>query len=131
MKKWQKWYLIKCFPSCPSPISTPSSNTFISKKYWWTLIILKNQLNDQLNIVILKPFAYHKIFCKMIFFFTNLSQGNFLHCARFFLLTKNLNTARTPTEMSNWNKTNLVAFFFFLVKIFVSFVIKVIKHQSR
>ena len=28
-----------------------------------------------------------------------ISQGNFLYCPRFFILTRNLNAARTPTEM--------------------------------
>ena len=38
--------------------------------------------------------------CKIFFFFfTNLSQGNFLYWLRTFIRTKNLNTARTPTEM--------------------------------
>ena len=33
------------------------------------------------------------------FFFQNLSQDNFLNYQRFFTQTKNLNTARTSTEM--------------------------------
>ena len=53
----------------------------------------------QLNIVILKNFTCREMFCKMFFFFSNLSQGNFLYCPTFFILTKNLNAVRTPTEM--------------------------------
>ena len=34
----------------------------------------------------------------MLSFFTNLSQGNFLYCP-VFMLTENINTAHTPTEM--------------------------------
>ena len=35
----------------------------------------------------------------MFFFFTNLSQINFLNCVKFFIVTKSLNTARAYTEM--------------------------------
>ena len=51
------------------------------------------------------------MFGKMLFLcFTNLSQGNFFDCLRFFILTKNLNTVHTPspTEM----KQNLLHLFF-------------------
>ena len=75
----------KMFFPCSSPLSTSSYNAF-SYDNSKTVIILKNQLNHQMNIVILK----------------NLSQDNYLYCPRF--LTKNLNTAQTPTEM----KQNLV-----------------------
>ena len=59
------------------------------------------KLNYQLNNVILKNFAYCEMLCKIFFFFvTNLSQGNFLYCQRFFIPTKILiNTGRTLTEM--------------------------------
>ena len=40
-----------------------------------------------------------KCFAKCPFLFSNLSQGNFLYCPTFFILTKILNTAHTPTEM--------------------------------
>ena len=33
------------------------------------------------------------------FFFKNLSQGNFLHCTKLFILTKHVHTTHTPTEM--------------------------------
>ena len=33
------------------------------------------------------------------FFFKNLSQGNFLHCPKLFILTKHVHTAHTLTEM--------------------------------
>ena len=62
-----------------------------------------------------------KCFCEA-FFFPSLSSDNFSYCPRFLILTKNLNTTRTPSEM----KQNLLHFF--LVKIFVIFAIK---HQSR
>ena len=35
----------------------------------------------------------------LLFSSQNLSEDNFLYHPRFFTLTKNLNTARTPTEM--------------------------------
>ena len=43
--------------------------------------------------------ALQNVLENAFFFFKNLSQGNFLHCPRFFILTKILNTAHTPTEM--------------------------------
>ena len=55
------------------------------------------------------------------FFFTNLSQGNILYHLKFFILTKNLNTAPTYTEM----KQNLSQFF--LLRFMFC---QVIKHQS-
>ena len=55
------------------------------------------------------------------FFFTNLLQINFLHCWRFCIITKNLNTACTPTEM----KQNLLHW------IFSRQFSRVIKHQCR
>ena len=57
---------------------------------------LKNQINNRLKTVILKKFC---ILQNLLFFITNLSQGNFLHCLWFFMLTENLNTVCTPTEM--------------------------------
>ena len=60
----------------------PSTKLCNSKKTWYTM----------------------KCFAKCVFFFTNLSQGNFLYCRRFFIPTKNLNTEHTPTEM----KANLL-----------------------
>ena len=53
------------------------------------LIILKNQINNQLSIAILKKFL---ILQNVLFFITNLSQGIVLHYPNF-------NTACTPTEM--------------------------------
>ena len=57
----------------------------------------------------------------VFFYFTNLLQINFLHCWRFCKITKNLNTACTPTEM----KQNLLHW------IFSRQFSRVIKHQSR
>ena len=57
------------------------------------------------------------MFAKCSFFFTHLSQRNFLYCPRFFILNKILNTDCTPTEM----KQNLLHEFSF-IKIFVNFV---------
>ena len=105
------------FFSCLSPIPTSSNNIFNVKEHWETLIILKNELNHQLNFVILKKIAYYEIFCKMFFFFTNLSQGNFLYCQRFFILIKN---SVMPVLLLKWNKTCFIEFS--LVKIFISFV---------
>ena len=51
------------------------------------LSILKNQING-LNIVILKKIHTLQ---NVLFFIKNLFQGNFLHCLRFFMLSKNLN----------------------------------------
>ena len=45
----------------------------------------------------------------MFFFFTNLSQGNFLYNPKFFVQTKNRNIARNRTEI----KQNLLHHFFF------------------
>ena len=56
------------------------------------------------------------MFYEKLFFLQKLFQDNFLYCLRFFILTKNLNTAHTPTEMK---KTCCIEFF--PVKIFVSF----------
>ena len=58
-----------------------------------------------------------KYFNKVLFFFTNLSQGNFLYCPNIFILTKNLNL---PVLVLNWNKTYYIEFFF--VKFFFSFL---------
>ena len=60
------------------------------------MIILKKHVSKRLNIVTLKKF---RVLQNVLFFITNLSQGNFLHCPRFFMLSKNLNTACTPIEM--------------------------------
>ena len=49
-------------------------------------------------MIVLKNFTKCELFCKMFFsIFMNLPQGNFLYCPWFFILTKNLNTARSPT----------------------------------
>ena len=82
---------------------------------------IDNHLIHQLNIVILKNFTYHEIFCEMFF----LSQGNFLYCPNFFRLTKNLNTALTPTEI----KQNLACCIDFFCLDFFSFC-QVNKHLS-
>ena len=89
------------FFSCPSPLSTSSNNIPVKvKQNLQTLTILKYQSNHQLNIIILKYFTYSEILREILFFFfTNLSQGNFLCYQRIVIITKNLNTARTPTEM--------------------------------
>ena len=52
-------------------------------------------------------FAYYEMFCEMLFFIKNLSQGNFLYCPVFlnflycpvFPPNKNLNTAHIPPEI--------------------------------
>ena len=84
-------------------------HSFKTKKHWYILIILKNELHH-LNFVVLKIFAYNKVFCEMFFFFffKNFSQGNFLYC-QIFVISKNLNTACTLTEI----KQKLLLFFFF------------------
>ena len=54
------------------------------------------------------------MFCKMLVFSSQIYlKAIFLYCPRFFLLTKNLNTAPSPTEMGQ-----NVALNFLLVKIF-------------
>ena len=58
------------------------------------------------------------MFCEIYFLFiTNLSQGNFLKCPRFFILTKNLNTAHTPTTEMKQNLLHCT----YSIKIFISF----------
>ena len=39
------------------------------------MVILKNQLNNQLNIAILKKFAYYEMFCEMLFFSSQIIEG--------------------------------------------------------
>ena len=60
---------------------------------------LKNQLNHLVNILIRKFRILRNILLNFLFTFTNLSQRNFLRCQKFFILTKNLNTASTHTKM--------------------------------
>ena len=53
----------------PQNFSSTSKSTIIEKvKKLSALKILKNQLNLQLHIAILKHFAHYKIFGKIIFF---------------------------------------------------------------
>ena len=59
------------------------------------LIILKNQLNHQLNITTLKHFVYYKIFYKMLFFSTQIYLKVIFYTAKF----KNLNIAHAPNEI--------------------------------
>ena len=69
--------------------------------HFWVQYLL--HLNHQPNITIVQNCAYYEIFCKIFFFFNNLSQGTF------YLL--------------KWNATFDIDFFFFKMKrIFVSFV---------
>ena len=82
------------------------------------MIILKIQLNHQLDIVILKEFGMlQNVLWIVFFFFTISSQGNFLYCPRFFTLTKILILS---AFLLKWNKTCYIEFF--LIKIFISFV---------
>ena len=74
------------------------------------LIILKNQLNHQLNTFNSKKFGtVQNILQNVLFSFTNLAQSNFLNCPKFFMITKGLTTALAPTEM----KQNLLHWIFF------------------
>ena len=57
------------------------------------MIILKNELNNYLNIATLK-----KLVCYEMFFLYCSIKSNFLYCPRFFILIQNLNVVRTPTE---------------------------------
>ena len=50
-----------------SPLSTSTNNIKKTKKHWWTMIVLKNQVNCRLNIEILEHFANYEMFCKMFF----------------------------------------------------------------
>ena len=82
------------------------------------MIILKNQLHDHLNNCNWKMFfILRNVFSNVFFFFTNLSQGNFLYCLRFLI---HLKTLILHVLLLNWNKTCYIDFFF--VKIFVSFI---------
>ena len=81
----------------------------------------KKQQNHQLNIVILKNFAYYKMFCKLFFFFfRNSSQGNFLYCPRFFILKLLI----LLVLLLKWNKTCHIDFF--IIKIFVVLSLNII-----
>ena len=76
--------------------SSKSSELCSSKRFWILWNILQN----------------------VLFFFTNLSLGNFFYCPKSFIVTKNLNTVHTPTD---WIETKTVAcnfFFFFFLKFF-------------
>ena len=44
-------------------------------------------------------FYVQYILRNVLFSFTNLFQGNVLYCPIFFMPTKDLHTARTPTEL--------------------------------
>ena len=69
----------------------------------------------------LKFWILQNILRNVIFSFTNLSQGNFLYCPKFFIPTKVLHTACTPTEL----KQNLLHWHFFRQ------FCQVIEHQAR
>ena len=47
-------------------------------KHCQTLIIFKNKLNHQLNIVILKYVAHYEMFCEVFFFLHNFISSQFL-----------------------------------------------------
>ena len=83
-----------CFFPGPSQLSSSTNNIFKVKE---ALININNSSTKHCNS---KNFAYYEIFCKTLFFSSNLSQGTFL---------KNRNTTRAPTEM----KHNLSHHFFF------------------
>ena len=73
------------------------------------MIIWKNKLNHQLNIVIQKKIAYHDIFCKMFFFcFTNLSKSYFFIAGSFLYWLKIL---ILPAILLKWNKTCCIEYF--------------------
>ena len=59
-----------------------------------------------------------KCFFKCFFFLHKFISGQFFILPEVSYTSKNFNTARTPTEL----KQNLLHWFFFFVKIFVSFV---------
>ena len=81
------------------PLST-SSNNIHGKEALINIDNFEKSTRSSTKHCNSKNSAYYKMFCKMFyFFFTNLSQGNFLYCPKFSTLTKNVNTTHTPTEM--------------------------------
>ena len=86
----------KMYFYCPSPLPT-SSNIFKAKE------ALLNTDDSQKSTKSSTKHCNSKNFRRLqnvLFFFANLSQGNFLHCSRLFILTKNLNTETEPVTLN-------------------------------
>ena len=84
-------------------------------KHWKTSIILKNQLNHQLNIVILKKFAYYEMF----FFFLR----KFLSRQFFILVNVFYNYILILLVLvMKWNITSSIEYFFPKILVFSSFL---------
>ena len=86
------------------------------------MIILTNQLNYQLNIVILKTFAYCEMFCKIFFFSSQIYLKAIFYIAKGFLYQ--LKFLIQSVLLLEWNKTCCIDFFW-------SRFCQIIKHQSR
>ena len=88
------------FFSCPSPLSTSSDILYILDKE-----ALINSDNSKEPIKSQTKHFNSKKFCilqntfRNALVFKNFSQRNFSYCLGFLILTKNLNTAHTLTEM--------------------------------
>ena len=66
-------------------MGTSLNNIFKVKKHSQTLIILKNQLNHQLNIVILKKFAHYEMFREVFFVSSQIYLKVIFYIAQGFL----------------------------------------------
>ena len=86
------------------------------KQYIYVKEALINTDNSKKTTKSSKPYNSKKITYNT-FFLTNLSNGNFLYCPKFFILTKTFCTVHTPTKM----KQNLLHWSLF-VKIFINFL---------
>ena len=103
-----KWYLTKFF----SHVQVPYPLHYIIYLIYLTLINIDHSKKST------KISHTANFFAKCSFFFTNLSQGNFLYCPQgFWYYIKFL---LQPALLLKWNKTCCIEFS--LVKIFVSFV---------
>ena len=68
------------------------------KQYIYVKEALINTDNSKKTTKSSKPYNSKKITYNT-FFLTNLSNGNFLYCPKFFILTKTFCTVHTPTKM--------------------------------
>ena len=83
VKKRYKWYLTECDFSCISPLPT-SSNNILYKKGKETLINIEKSTKLSTKHCNSKIFSgLRNVLQNILFFFTNLSQGNFVYCRGF------------------------------------------------
>ena len=80
---------------------------FYTVIFFYTIFIL---CNSQLNIVILKNFAYCEKFCKMFFFYSQIYLKAIFYVTRGFLYQ--LKSLILSVLLTEWNKTCCIEFFF-------------------